>query len=188
VGSWASFSGVQALNLSTATGLRLGSSTFDVLTTDQAEVAGLAGTPGPGSAGLSPIQPPSRVLVSQSMAIWFCRAVCSPSTAVFCSIPRAVSCSLPSRLVLACSRPLSFSGGQVSTGTPSRAPGSNATLSLAAKNQFTVTNDFVQGPGNQIRGTEGTALTIAGQGSIDGGSLIAGPGGALPARQCRPVV
>jgi hypothetical protein len=95
---------------------------------------------------------------------------------------------LPSRLVLAGLRPLSFSGGQVSAGTPSRPPGSNATLSLAAKNQFTVTNDFVQGPGNQIRGTEGAALTIAGQGSIDGGSLIAGPGGALPARQCRPVV
>ena len=68
----------------------------------------------------------------------------------------------------------------MSTGTLSWAAGSNAILSLEAKNQFTVTNNFVQGPASQIRGTEGTALTIAGQGLIDGGRLSAFAAGALP--------
>ena len=73
---------------------------------------------------------------------------------------------------------VAFRAGTVSTGTLSWAPGSTTTLQLADKTQFTVTHNLVQGPGNRIRGSEGTALTIGRQGSIDGGILFADPGAA----------
>jgi len=52
VGSGAGFTNVGALTLSTATGLKLGSGTFDVLSTTSLDAAGLTGTPVPGPAGL----------------------------------------------------------------------------------------------------------------------------------------
>ncbi|MFM7394316.1 MAG: hypothetical protein ACKO22_08145 [Cyanobium sp.] len=73
---------------------------------------------------------------------------------------------------------VAFRAGTVSTGTLSWAPGSITTLQLADKTPFTVTDNLVQAPGNRIRGSEGTALTIGRQGSIDGGIQFADPGAA----------
>ena len=90
----------------------------------------------------------------------------------------------PGRLVLADSGPVrsvAFRNGQVTTGSLSWEPNSSTNLQLEDGTRFTVTNVLDQRPGNRITGTSNTLLTVAGQGSIENGRLIAAPGADDPA-------